>query len=98
MDSSDVFQLAFMLVLALAVGAGIYVMVLPYFSGEKQADKRLQDVATAKARGSRGKGNANDHNNNRRKQVAETLKELEQRQAKREKVSLRLRLGVRARS
>ena len=92
MDSTELFQLGFMLVLALALGAGIYVLVHPYFSGEKQADKRIQDIAEAKVRGPRGKGSAADHNNNRRKQVADTLKELEERQAKREKVSLRLRL------
>jgi tight adherence protein B len=91
MEGAETVQLLFMVVLAIAVGGVIYVLVHPYLSGEKTADKRLQAVTEAK--GPKGRaGPQGEQHNNRRKQVADTLKELEGRQAQREKVSLRLRM------
>lgn len=84
-------QILLMLVAALAAGGAIYVVVHPYLSGEVAADKRLQLVAERSTRNRRGVAQATE-NNNRRKQVAESLKELEERKNQKEKVSLRLRL------
>lgn len=79
-------------VAALCVAVVIYVLAYPYFSGEKQAERRIQDVAEAKSRGTR-RGNAKDEEiNNRRKQVSDTLRDLEERQKAKEKLTLRLRL------
>ena len=94
MSSIGTMQLPFMLLAALAVGAVVYALLYPYFSGERQADKRLQGVVDGSGRRmSRGKGNGQqDQANARRKAVADTLKDLEDKQKKKEKVPLRLRL------
>ena len=91
MLSPDLMQLGLMVVGALAFATMVYVLVLPYLSGEKRTEKRIQDAATVRRPTVRGNAQQ-DANNNRRKQVAETLKELEDRQKSKEKVSLRLRL------
>ena len=67
------------------------LLVNPYFSGERRTDKRIQGVTESKAARIAVKAQA-DAAQNRRRQVADTLKELEDRQKAREKVSLRLRL------
>jgi tight adherence protein B len=89
--SPEVLQIIFGAVIALSAGAVIYFFVNPYLSGERQRDKRMQGVTESRAK--RGSVRAKDEDvQNRRKQVADTLKELEQRQQAREKVTLRLRL------
>jgi tight adherence protein B len=76
---------------AVAFGAIVFVLASPYFTGEKQAARRIQDITESKAgRGIRRAGS--EQLNNRKKAVADTLKELEVRQKQSEKVSLRLRL------
>ena len=75
----------------LAVAGVAYTLAYPYLSGEKQAEKRLKSVTESKtsrvARATQATETAN-----RRKAVSDTLKEIEERQAATEKVSLRLRL------
>ena len=91
MDNPEIIPLALMAVAALCGGAVIYVLVLPFLSGERQVEKRVQGVTENKAGRSQRRNQA-DVANNRRKQVADTLKELEQRQKAKEKLTLRLRL------
>src|SRR6185436_18571461 len=76
---------------AVSVAAIIYLLVNPYFSGERRTDKRIQSVTENRARLGVGKVQA-EIAQNRKRQVAETLEELEQREKARTKVTLRLRL------
>jgi tight adherence protein B len=80
-----------LLLAALSVGAIVYLILSPYLSGEHRADKRIQTATESKNRRIALKQQA-EVANNRRRQVADTLKDLEDRQKQREKVSLRLRL------
>jgi tight adherence protein B len=90
-DSNDLLLAGLLLVAALSVGAVVFFLVNPFFSGERRTEKRIQGVTDSKTKRIAMKAQA-DTAQNRRRQVAETLKELEDRQAAREKVSLRLRL------
>ncbi|MCL4767828.1 MAG: type II secretion system F family protein [Hyphomicrobiaceae bacterium] len=76
---------------AVAAGAVAYSLFQTYFSGDRRAEKRRQSVTENKsvrvARASHA-----EQASNRRKAVAETLKEIEQRQKSKQKVTLRVRL------
>lgn len=89
--SPEVLQIVLGTVIALSAGIVIFLFVNPYLSGEVARDKRMQGVTEHKAK--RGTARARDDElQNRRKQVADTLKEIEDRQKAKEKISLRLRL------
>lgn len=89
--SPELLQIVLGTVIALSASVAIYLIVNPYLSGEAQRDKRMQGVTETRAK--RGPVRVREDDlNNRRKQVADTLKDLEQRQKAREKVTLRLRL------
>jgi tight adherence protein B len=90
-DSNDLLLLGLLLLAAVSIGAIVFLIVNPYFSGERRTDKRIQGVTETKSRRLAAKAQA-EVAQNRRRQVAETLKELEDRQKAREKVSMRLRL------
>lgn len=87
----ELIQAGALLLGALAVGGVAYALLYPYMSGEQQAGKRLAGLAESKT--VRVQRNAQaDQTASRRKAVADTLKELENRQKSKEKVSLRVRL------
>ena len=90
-DSNSLLLAGLLLMAALSVGAIAFLLINPFLSGERRTDKRIQDVTENKANRIAIKAQA-ETAQNRRRQVAETLKELEDRQKTREKVSLRLRL------
>ena len=50
MLSPELVQLAAMALAGLAIGGGVYVLVLPYFSGERKAEKRVANVAQGQTR------------------------------------------------
>ena len=75
---------------ALAVGALAYAFLQPYFSGDREKDTRLKELTEPKA--SRSSLSALEQAASRRKSVADTLKDMENRQKAAEKVTLRLRL------
>jgi tight adherence protein B len=75
---------------ALAVTALVFALFYPMFSGERQADERYKSVSENRARNAASR--AGELGVNRRKAVADTLKDLEERQKAAEKASLRLRL------
>jgi tight adherence protein B len=83
------------LVALLAAGAFaaiVFVFVYPYLSGEKATEKRVASV-TAEQRMKKGAArSAADIAAQRKKQVSDTLKDMETRSRQREKVTLRLRL------
>ena len=91
MDSTDLMIGGLLLLGALSVAAIIYLLVNPYFSGERRTDKRMQSVTENRTRLGVGKVQA-EIMQNRKRQVAETLEELEQREKARTKVTMRLRL------
>jgi tight adherence protein B len=91
MDSNDLLLLGLLLLAALSIGAVVYLLVNPYLSGERRADKRIQGVTESKSARIATRAQA-DAVQNRRRQVTETLQELEAREKAREKITMRLRL------
>lgn len=74
---------------ALAIAGAIFALIYPYLSGERQKDKRVQNVA--EARNGRKLGTAAvAETSSRKKSVADTLKDIESRQKAKEKVTLPL--------
>jgi tight adherence protein B len=90
-DNNDLLLAGLLALAAMSVGVVVYLMLAPYLSGERRTDKRIQAATENKGRRIALKQQA-ETTSNRRRQVADTLKELEDRQKQREKVSLRLRL------
>ena len=80
------------LLAACAVGAIVFVLAYPYFSGDRQRDARYRALTEDRAR-VLGKGVDNAQIASRRKAVSDTLKELERRQKAVSKASLQLRLS-----
>ena len=89
MDQDQLLMMIMIAVAAVSVVVFIYVLVAPYMTGERRVEKRLQGVSDGTRQTG---GKVQEAANNRKKQVAETLKELEQKQAAAKKVSLRQQL------
>ncbi len=89
-DNNDLLLIGMLALAAVSAGAVVYLLIYPYISGDR-TDKRIQAATENKGRRVAIKQQA-ETANNRRRQVAETLKELEDRQKQREKVTMRLRL------
>lgn len=83
MLESELIQYGVFGVLALSIGVIAYVLIYPLVSGERNADKRIRTVSqrgtTRKVRGK------NADTQNRRRQVQDTLKELEDNQKKKKR-------------
>ena len=90
MLDAETVQLLGMLLGSIAVAAIAYVLAHPYMSGDRLKEKRVTSVTESRANKVAAKS-AVDNAANRRKAVADTLKDIEQRQRK-QKLSLRLRL------
>ncbi|MBS0232636.1 MAG: type II secretion system F family protein [Proteobacteria bacterium] len=73
---------------ALAFAGAVFAFAYPYFSDDRQKDKRIESVAGARAR---RPGSMAEIQSSRRKSVAETLKEIEDRE-KAKKITMSLRL------
>lgn len=91
MLDGETIQQALVALAAVSAAAVIYIIAYPLISGEAKAEKRLQGVTENKARRTVRTAQA-EQVNSRRKQVADTLKDLEQQQKQREKLPLRTRL------
>lgn len=91
MADADLMPLLVALVAAIAIAALVYVMAYPYISGERDRDKRFQSVTESRSKKLTTRSAA-DIAATRKKQVADTLKDIETRQKAKEKVTLRLRL------
>lgn len=76
--------------IALGLGTAVYLIVSPYISGDR-VGKRIQVVSEGKGKRAALKVQT-EAGNNRRKSVTETLKELEERQKPKQKMSLRAKL------
>jgi Flp pilus assembly protein TadB len=79
MDNNDIMLIGLLLAAAASVGAVIYIIVHPYLSGERRTDKRIQGVTENRGKRIALKTQV-ETTQNRRRQVAETLKDLEDRQ------------------
>jgi tight adherence protein B len=77
-------------VLAIAVASMAYLVIMPFISGERRTEKRIQVVAQGKP--NRIGSTRADDVANRRKQVQETLKEIEKKQKSKNKATLKMRL------
>ena len=94
MLDADSQQLLLALMIAIGAAGVIFAIIYPFVSGERRKEKRVQTVKdnTKVRRAGAVVSNNADVANNRKKNVAETLKEMETRQKAKEKVTLRLRL------
>jgi tight adherence protein B len=91
MITPELIQLGAMVGAAIAAAALAFTFAYPYISGDLATEKRMKGVTE-----SRGARKARiiqvEETNNRKQAVAETLKEIEQRQAKNKKLSLKMKL------
>jgi len=87
----ELVQLAAITLAAFAVGGVVYVFVIPYFSGERTVDKRFE-VAAKGHSPARQRTTVPQQLQTRRRQVQDTLKELEAKQKKKKRVTLRTKL------
>jgi tight adherence protein B len=90
LPSPELVQLAAIALAALAVGGAVYLFALPYFSGERKAEKRVANVALGQTK-TRIKAVAQPLQM-RRKQVQETIRDLEAKQKAQRRVTLRTKL------
>lgn len=85
-------QLSVIVLAALAVGGIVYVLIMPFFSGERTADKRFASVKQgANIRAVRD--GAPEALSTRKKQVQDTIKELEAKQKSKKKITMVTRLS-----
>jgi tight adherence protein B len=95
MLEAELIQLLALVLGAVAVGALAYTLLFPYLSGQKSTERRIATVTEGRGRpeGRAGRPRADDPGaNNRKKAVADTLKDLDNKQSKKETVSLRVRI------
>lgn len=84
-------QLIVALFAAVACAAVVFIVVNPYTSGEKKAEKRISSISQSGVRTS-DRRVVTEQASARRKAVADTIKDLEARQKNSEKVDFRMRL------
>jgi tight adherence protein B len=88
---SDLLLPGLLLLAALSIGTMVYLLLSPYLSGARRADKRMQGVTESKAARVAIRAQA-DAVQNRRRQVSDSLRELEEREKTRSKATVRVRL------
>lgn len=88
----EIFRLSVIFLAALSAGGIAYVFIMPLLSGERKTDKRIASVSQGKA-GVAQRSALPEGASMRKKQVLETLKELEARQKSRKKLTLKARLS-----
>lgn len=91
MLSPELVQLAAMALAGLAAGGLVYVLVTPYMSGERKADKRIANAAQGQTRAQR-RGAPPPPLQMRKQQVEDTIKNIEAKQKAKKRVRLRTRL------
>ena len=78
---------------AISIGLIVYVIMMPFLSGERKSEKRIESVKTgATSRERRQSSAAVEAIGQRKKEVQDTLNEMEERRKKRDKVTTRVRL------
>lgn len=89
--SHEFVQFAAIALAALAGGGIVYVLVIPYFSEERKASKRVATIAQGQAR-LRQRVGVPQPLQMRRKQVQDTIRDIEEKQKAKKRVSLRVKL------
>jgi tight adherence protein B len=84
--SPEFIQLAAIVMAALSVGGLVYVLVIPYLSGERKGSKRVANVAQGQALAQ------SQPLQMRRKQVQDTIKDIERQKKTRQRITLRTKL------
>src|SRR5574340_619165 len=88
----DMRALFIILLSVVSIAGAFYVLVLPYLSGEAKAEKRHAQIVS-KTPGRRAGNERVVDAAARRKQVADSLKEMEQRNAEKARVTLETRIA-----
>ena len=92
MPSPELVQIAAIALAALAAGGVAYVLVMPLMSGERKASKRVANVAQGQARARTRAGLQSQPLQMRKKQVQDTIREIEAREKAKRKLTLRTKL------
>jgi tight adherence protein B len=91
--SPELVQLAAIALAALAAGGAVYVLVMPYVSGERKAEKRVANVAHGPTKAQKRASLMQQQPlQTRKQQVQDTLKNIEAKQKAKRRVPLRIRL------
>ena len=77
--------------IAIAFAGVVFALLFPYISGDREKDKRVKTVAENRPR-KMGTSAASDAPTSRKKSVADSLKEIDNRSKSKEKITLRLQL------
>lgn len=89
MDNNAFFLFLVPLLAAMAFAGAVYALVYPYFSADRQKERRIESVA---GRNRKLGGALAEIQSSRKKSVADTLKEMDDRQKAKKKVTMGLRL------
>ena len=89
MLSPELTQVAAMLLAGIAGGGLVYVLAIPYLSGERKASKRVGNVAQGQRTVRKRSGQSLQI---RKQQVQDTIKDIEAKQKRKKRVGLRTRL------
>ena len=87
----EILRLSVIFLAALSTGGIAYVFIMPFLSGERRTNKRITSVSQGKA-GAAQLSALSEGMSMRKKQVQETLKELEAKQKSKKKLTLKARL------
>lgn len=93
MLSPALIQFAAIALSGLAVGGVVYVTVLPYLSGERKTSQRVASVTDGQARYRQRTIQGNQSLQTRRKQVQDSIKEMEAKQKASKRVTLRVKIA-----
>ncbi|WP_072395059.1 type II secretion system F family protein [Hyphomicrobium sp. CS1GBMeth3] len=91
MDEASLMPLLTAMVAAVAIAAAVYAIMYPYISADRVKDKRVAGVSETRTR-KIATQSAAELAAQRKKQVVDSLKDMEARKKAREKITLRLRL------
>jgi tight adherence protein B len=89
--SPELVQLAAIVLIALSVGGIVYVLMMPYLGDERKVSKRVANVAQGQNR-VRTRVGAPQPLQMRRKQVQDTIRDIEAKQKAKRRITLRIKL------
>lgn len=92
MVDPQLFQLAIAVLAAFSVGGIVYVLAIPYLSGERKASKRFATVSSGQTARRSSRVGVPEQLVTRKRQVQETINELENQQKSKKKVNLSVQL------
>jgi tight adherence protein B len=91
MVSGDTSTLLIALLAGCAIAGLVFALAYPFFSGDRQAEKRMASVTEVRSKKSNVRSAA-DVAASRKKQVADSLRDIDARQKAKERITLRTRL------